>query len=125
MVHCSKMQFTKDENENGQGWCATKKSSRGEKTPQDYICKKKIIFACPGKIEGWGMCNKACSPQNQAFAFANMNLLTDDECRALTKWVGDRGDQKIISFTWPCVAYQSATATCSVFTQSNINSGPF
>ena len=71
------------------------------------------------------MCNKACSPQNQAFAFANMNLLTDDECRALTKWVGDRGDQKIISFTWPCVAYQSATATCSVFTQSNINSGPF
>ena len=78
MVHCSKMQFTKDENENGQGWCATKLSSRGEKTPM-------IICVCPDKIEGWGMCNKACSPQSQAFAFANMNLLTDDECRALSK----------------------------------------
>ena len=44
-----------------------------------------IIHACPDKIEGWGMCNKACSPQSQAFAFANMNLLTDDECRALSK----------------------------------------
>ena len=48
--------------------------------------------ACPDKIEGWGMCNKACSPQNQAFAFANMNLLTDNECKALTKWVGDGGN---------------------------------
>ena len=108
-----------------------RKAAEVKKLPRIIFAKKKIIFACPGKIEGWGMCNKACSPQNQAFAFANMNLLTDDECRALTKWVGDRGDQKIISFTWPCVAYQSATATCSVFTQSNIKvhhfgySGPF
>ena len=55
-----------------------------------------IINACLDKIEGWGMCNKACSPQNQAFAFANMNLLTDDECKALNKWVGDRGHQKVM-----------------------------
>ena len=41
---------------------------------------------CPDKIKSWGMCNKACRPQ--AFGFANINLLTDDECRALDKWVG-------------------------------------
>ena len=46
---------------------------------------------CSDKIEGWGMCNKACSPESQAFAFANMNLLTDDECRALNKWVTGLG----------------------------------
>ena len=53
MVHCSKMQFTKDENENGQGWCATKKSSRGEKTPQDYICKKKKLYL-PAQVKSRG-----------------------------------------------------------------------
>ena len=120
MVHCSKMQFTKDENENGQGWCATKKSSRGEKTPQDYICKKNI-FACPGKIEGWGMCNKACSPQNQAFAFANMNLLTDDECRALTKWVGDKkGDIKNYLFYVAMCRLSIRNCNLFSFTQSNV-----
>ena len=72
-----------------------RKAAEVKKLPRIIFAKKKIIFACPGKIEGWGMCNKACSPQNQAFAFANMNLLTDDECRALTKWVGDRGHKKL------------------------------
>ena len=38
------------------------------------------------------MCNKACSPQ--AFGFANLNLLTDDECRTLDKWVGVGGASK-------------------------------
>jgi len=71
VVHCSKMEFTEEENAKGEGWCATKLSSRD-------------------KIEGWGMCNKACSPQNQAFAFANMNLLTDNECKALTKAFKER-----------------------------------
>ena len=28
--HCSKMAFTKDENRDGQGWCATKLNDRGE-----------------------------------------------------------------------------------------------
>ena len=87
------MDFTKVENAKGQGWCATKLSSRGEKVSMI------IINACPDKIEGWGMCNKACSPQNQAFAYANMNLLTDDECKALTKWVGKRGYQKVMLST--------------------------
>jgi len=41
------------------------------------------------------MCNKACSPQNQAFAFANMNLLTDNECKALTKAFKEREDMDV------------------------------
>ena len=46
-----------------------------------------IIHPCPDKIEGWGMCNEACSPKGQQFAFTNMNLLTDEECKVLSKWV--------------------------------------
>ena len=34
VVHCSKMRFTKKENIEGQGWCATKLSSKGGHSSQ-------------------------------------------------------------------------------------------
>ena len=37
VVHCSKMTFTKEENKKGQGWCATKLTSRSEGKRVDFI----------------------------------------------------------------------------------------
>ena len=38
-----------------------------------------------GKIERWGYCNDACKDDNDSFMYANMNILTDEECTELFK----------------------------------------
>ena len=37
----------------------------------------------PDKIEAWGMCSEGCQPPSGGFSFANLNLLTDEECGKL------------------------------------------
>ena len=39
------------------------------------------------KIEGWGLCSKACQDNRDGFSYANLNLLTDEECMELTRFV--------------------------------------
>ena len=41
MHHCSKMEFTKDENRDGQGWCATKLS---KKKSEEEILENFFLF---------------------------------------------------------------------------------
>ena len=38
-----------------------------------------------GKIERWGHCNEKCVDKSTGFSFANMNMLTDEECDTLIK----------------------------------------
>jgi len=69
VFHCGKTDFTaerKDTKNKMNGWCATR-------------LDKKF------KIQRWGFCNSACTDKKDTFLFANMNLLTDQECKTLMK----------------------------------------
>ena len=43
------------------GWCATRR---------DVV----------GKVERWGYCSEKCKDKKETFTFANVNLLSDEEC---------------------------------------------
>ena len=44
-------------------------------------CSKIIIWK--GKIERWGYCSEDCLDKKDGFLFANMNVLTDEECEEI------------------------------------------
>jgi len=69
VFHCGKTKFSSEEREKMNGWCATKLDKRD-------------------KIQRWGYCNSACTDDRDTFLFANMNLLTDQECETLFKHEG-------------------------------------
>merc|ERR1712226_1622199 len=69
--HCSKFKFSAEEKKKG-GWCAT------------HVTDNE-------KISGWGMCSSACQPSDGAYSYANMNLLTDEECKNLIKYGLEEG----------------------------------
>lgn len=41
------------------------------------------------KIERWGYCNPQCKDDDDGFLYANMNILTMDECKTLFKYCED------------------------------------
>jgi len=71
LYYCGRTKFDSDERNDGllkNGWCATK-------LDEDK------------KIESYGFCNSACHDARQGFMFAKLNILTDDECATLTKYL--------------------------------------
>ena len=79
--HCGKTELS--EKEKKTGWCATKLDRQGEGSTLriDKLCSSS------DKIERWGFCRESCTDQRDSFMFANMNLLTDDECYTLFRQV--------------------------------------
>ena len=48
--------------------------------PLKHVSK---IIIWKGKIERWGYCSEECLDKKDGFLFANMNVLTDEECEEI------------------------------------------
>merc|ERR1712142_1194906 len=79
---CGSTKFqTKDTQQGGvieHGWCATKSKD--------------------GKIARYGFCDKACMDTRQGFMYANLNILTDEECETLFKYSIDANKYSDMQF---------------------------
>jgi len=92
VFHCSKTDFTKErEDPKWRGWCATKNTKENGED----------------RIQSWGMCAKTCYNESNAFSFANMNLLLDEECAYLDKNVKDDRPSGINFKTEFCAGHKS------------------
>jgi len=69
--YCGLINFSTNDRNPGQilenGWCATKLDKKD-------------------KIESYGFCTSTCTDDRQGFMFANLNILTDEECEKLFKY---------------------------------------
>jgi len=80
--YCGRTKFGQTENEAGgggvneNGWCATKVTNKTKGKEK----KEK------GKIEKYGFCDKNCRDDRVGFMYANLNILTDEECSTLFKY---------------------------------------
>jgi len=89
--HCSKLRLTDEEKK--RGWCATH-------TNDD------------GLIKGWGVCREECSNPSLGYSYANMNLLTDEECKNLIRYRREEAakDEEI---EWTDPAFDSNRELCA------------
>merc|ERR1712240_797805 len=79
--------------EKKRGWCATHTNDDGE-------------------IKGWGVCREECSNPSLGYSYANMNLLTDEECKNLIRYRREEAakDEEI---EWTDPAFDSNRELCA------------
>ena len=56
-----------------------------------YIVHRPIV----GKIKAWGYCSLTCKDNNNSFMYANMNVLTDEECNILMEQDREENEYEI------------------------------
>jgi len=101
--YCGKINFqTKDTKPGGileNGWCATKLDKRD-------------------KIETYGFCTSTCTDDRKGFMFANLNILTDEECEKLFKYQVAKDKSSDMSWNRE---YEICTGKKHVFPKSAIS----
>ena len=75
--HCGLTRLT--DRERKSGWCATSLDRKGRNWLHHLTSKINIL----DKISSWGFCRSACTDHRDSIMFANLNLLTDEECETL------------------------------------------
>jgi len=101
--YCGMINFQTKEKEAGEilenGWCATKLDKRD-------------------KIETYGFCTSTCKDDRKGFMFANLNILTDEECEKLFKYQVAKDKSSDMSWNRE---YEICTGKKHVFPKSAIS----